>query len=198
MLLALLLAKQGVNVTILEGSDKLDDNPRAAHYAPSACVDLDRAGILDDIHAQGIVPNGVRWLKQDGTVICELEGDAIGKDYRHKMVCLPLNFVCQILYKHLQKQPTVEVKWEHKVTGLGQDEGKAWVDVETPSGTDRCEADYIVGCDGANSQIRRSLFGDFNFPGWSWDEQIVATNVGESPAGRAPFVRLQRDVEHFG
>jgi len=38
-------------------------------------------------------------------------------------------------------------------------------------------ADYVIGCDGANSKVRRSLFGDWNFPGFTWGEQIVATNL---------------------
>ncbi|KAK5311057.1 hypothetical protein LTR93_011844 [Exophiala xenobiotica] len=37
-------------------------------------------------------------------------------------------------------------------------------------------ADYVVGCDGANSLIRSSLLGD-DFPGSTWDLQIIATNT---------------------
>lgn len=65
------------------------------------------------------------------------------------------------------------IEWESKVTGTGQDGEKAWVEIE---GKGRREADYVVGCDGANSIVRRSLFGD-EFPGFTWDAQIIATNV---------------------
>lgn len=60
---------------------------------------------------------------------------------------------------------------------IGQSEDKSWVEVQTGNELKRLEVDYIVGCDGANSQIRKSLFGDWNFPSKTWDEQIVATNV---------------------
>jgi 2-polyprenyl-6-methoxyphenol hydroxylase-like FAD-dependent oxidoreductase len=40
----------------------------------------------------------------------------------------------------------------------------------------RKDADYVVGCDGANSTVRRLLYGD-SYPGRTWEEQIVATNV---------------------
>lgn len=93
------------------------------------------------------------------------------------MVCLPLDKLGKVLYDTLKAQPTSTIKWQHKVTNIGQDAKKAWVTVETLEGLKRLEADYIIGCDGANSQIRRSLFGDSNFPGKTWDEQIVATNV---------------------
>jgi 2-polyprenyl-6-methoxyphenol hydroxylase-like FAD-dependent oxidoreductase len=57
------------------------------------------------------------------------------------------------------------VKWRYRVVDIGQNEAQAWVFVETPTGRQRYEADYVIGYDGANSQIRRSLFGDLNFPG---------------------------------
>ena len=68
------------------------------------------------------------------------------------------------------------MEWGSKVMDIGQDEDKAWVEVEKADGRKRFEADYVVGCDGANSQVRRCLFGK-SFPGKTWDEQIVATNV---------------------
>lgn len=75
-----------------------------------------------------------------------------------------------------------EVEFDAEVVGVGQDEdgevgGRAWVEVKRKGGeVEREEADYVVGCDGANSIVRRSLFGD-QFPGFTWDAQIIATNV---------------------
>ena len=91
---------------------------------------------------------------------------------------LPLDKLGRILFRHLAAQPTAEVLFSHKVVSQGQDVNKAWVEAKISDGeTKKFEADYIVGCDGANSQIRRSLFGDLAFPGRTWDEQLVATNV---------------------
>jgi hypothetical protein len=39
------------------------------------------------------------------------------------------------------------------------------------------EADFIAGCGGANSIVDCSLFGDWDFLGKTWAEQLVATNV---------------------
>jgi len=51
------------------------------------------------------------------------------------------------------------------------------VEVETPEGRKVIVGDYVLGCDGANSQVRRSLFGDLNYPGETLESQIIATNV---------------------
>ncbi|KAH8807380.1 hypothetical protein F5884DRAFT_856961 [Xylogone sp. PMI_703] len=177
LLLGLLLAKQGVHVQVLEASDTLDNQPRACHYAPPSAVELSRAGVLHEIHEKGFVPGGVAWRKKDGSFIAGIDNSDIPADYPFRMVCLPLGEMIEIIYRHLEKQPTAEIKMNHRATGVGQDDSKAWVVVQTPDGEETYVADYIVGCDGANSQVRRSLFGDGEFPGWSWDKQIIATNV---------------------
>lgn len=119
-----------------------------------------------------------RW--DDHSIIAGLDGavlrDVDGQDLR--TMSLVLHDLDQLMLDEITSKYGGLILWKHKVVDIGQDEGKAWVDVETPEGKKRMEADYIVGCDGANSQIRRSLFGETNFPGFTWDKQIVATNVG--------------------
>ncbi|RFU29009.1 hypothetical protein B7463_g7319, partial [Scytalidium lignicola] len=178
LLLGLLLAKQGVTVQVLEASDQLDNQPRACHYSHPTAIELERAGVLNEIHVDGFCPRGVAWRKKDGSFIAGMEHkDRTAEYYDYRMVCLPLGEMIKIILKHLEKQPTAEIKMLHRVANVGQDDKKGWVQVQTPNGEEAFEADYIVGCDGANSQVRRSLFGDKGFPGWSWDKQIVATNV---------------------
>lgn len=164
-----------MKVEVLEASDKLDQQPRATHYAPPAVQVLRRAGVIDRIREQGIYMKQVCWRKPDGEYITGMNlMDLI--DYPDRLACLPLNRVCPIIMEDLVKFPGATIKWSHKVTGIGQDDTKAWVEVQTPDGEQKLEADYIIGCDGANSAVRRGLFGK-NFPGHTWDEQIVATNV---------------------
>lgn len=165
-----------MSVTILEAAAELDNRPRATHYGSPAVYELRRAGVMDDVMAEGLTTRKICWRKLDGTYLAGIDNDVLGDD-PDRVACLPLDRLGQILARHLQHQPTAELKWNHHVTGIGQDSDKAWVTVSTPEGDETMDADYIVGCDGANSQIRRSLHGDMTFPGKTWDEQIVATNV---------------------
>jgi 2-polyprenyl-6-methoxyphenol hydroxylase-like FAD-dependent oxidoreductase len=61
--------------------------------------------------------------------------------------------------------------------GIEHDEKEARVVCETPEGKKVLGADYVLGCAGANSQVRKSLFGGKNFPGETLHSQIIATNV---------------------
>lgn len=162
-------------VDIVDAAADLDNSPRATHYSSPSLHELRRAGILDDVRKQGFIPNGVKWRKLSGEMLAGITMDSV--PFEEKMVCLPLNKLLRIAKEHLDRQPNVQIKWSHKVLSIDQDGREASIVVETPHGQETLKAEYIVGCDGANSQIRRSLFGDFEFPGRTWDEQIVATNA---------------------
>lgn len=178
LVLSLLLAKQGINVLVLDGAEKLDEQPRATHYAAPATYELRRAGILQEVIDKGYTPDGVVWRDLDGKSLGGMSSATLSPE--DKIACLPLNRLTRIIMEHLEKQPSAEVRWSHKVLPtIGQDESSACIMVQTPDGEKKFSADYIVGCDGANSQIRRSLFGN-DFPGMTWDEQIVATNVSHA------------------
>ncbi|KAL2256687.1 hypothetical protein VTK26DRAFT_1303 [Humicola hyalothermophila] len=200
LLLALLLARAKIPVELLEQSAALDSNPRASHYTAESCAEFDRAGILGDVCAEGFFPDGVSWRRLDEhkTKLVEIRnpvpsqpgpnpntsggqgqgvGDVAGK---YRMVCLPLHRVGKIMERHLLAQESARIEYGCKVVDIGEDEGsgKAWVKVEREGGGDEVkEADYVVGCDGANSTIRKKLFGETEFPGFTWDKQIVATNI---------------------
>jgi 2-polyprenyl-6-methoxyphenol hydroxylase-like FAD-dependent oxidoreductase len=97
-----------------------------------------------------------------------------------RTVSLALQELDALMLEEFVKQGG-QVSWEHRVLEVQQDESKAWVKVQTPTENEKIiEADYVVGCDGANSIVRKSLFGE-EFPGFTWNQkQIVATNVSNT------------------
>ena len=178
MLLALMLLQAGIPTTLIDMASGVDENPRATHYGPPAMYELNRAGLGDELREQGFLLDTVCWRKLDGEIIAGLTTDPSNKD-PDRMVCLPLNRLGLLIQRHLKAQKNCDVRYGHKVIAIGQDGEKAWVQVDTWEGKKTLSASYIVGCDGANSQIRRSLFGDWEFPGRTWDRQVVATNVSD-------------------
>lgn len=121
------------------------------------------------------------WRKLDQTYIAGMDtSETLSDDPEHgdvRTVSLALQTLDALMLEDFQKEGG-QVSWEHRVLDVKQDESKAWVVVQTPEDKEKViEADYIVGCDGANSIVRKSLFGD-DFPGFTWHQkQIVATNV---------------------
>jgi 2-polyprenyl-6-methoxyphenol hydroxylase-like FAD-dependent oxidoreductase len=189
LLLALMLAKRNIPVLVLEGSAVLDDSPRAAYYGPPAVYELGRAGVLEEIRAQGFDPIITCWRKLDGTYLAGWDCSVVKDDF-DRLACMPLAALDQLLYRHATAQSNVRVLFNHKCVDVGQDEDKAWVEAETEEGIKRFEAQYVIGCDGASSTVRKRMFpGErgSDFPGWTWDKQVVATNVSEHSSQQAVF-----------
>ncbi|KAM0717487.1 hypothetical protein Q7P37_007339 [Cladosporium fusiforme] len=175
LLLALLLARKGIKVTVLEKSRELDRQPRASYYGTPSLHEFARAGVLEDVEKEAFHAMGMSWRHADGSLICQIIDDDMPKEYRR--LSLPLDSLLPLLQKHLDRHENARTLFGYEVIGLGQDEGRAWVDVKTDEGETRMYADYAVGCDGGNSTVRRKLFGPGKFPGKTWDVQIVATNT---------------------
>lgn len=188
LLLALYLSRAGINVRVLEAATEPDKQPRATHYGPAGVYELRRSGILEAMKEKGsFSPKSVSWRASDGSLLAALpkppappvsSGNTTPPD---GVVSLPLNLVVEILLEAVAAQPTAQVEFGCRVVDVGQDpEGNsAWIDVvrggegEKPT---RIEASYVVGCDGARSSVRGSLFGR-SFPGYTWDTWLVAVNV---------------------
>jgi 2-polyprenyl-6-methoxyphenol hydroxylase-like FAD-dependent oxidoreductase len=180
-----------LQVHIIEASDHLDQQPRAAHYGPPAIPEFSRAGILAELRSRGLTLNTLEWRSpKDHSRITGFDlrviSDVNGMDLRTS--CLVLQDLDQLMLDlFLENGGTIS--WEHKVVNVVQDKHTAWAEVELPSGEKKkIEADYIVGCDGANSTVRKSLFGN-DFPGFTWDAQIIATNV------RNPLTNERASIE---
>jgi len=170
------LAKAGIKVTLLEANSKLDDRPRAGIHAPCAVLEFMRAGVLDDIRAQGFIPGDIVWRTLDGKPVLEWK-DSTQAAKPEAMTTLPQGMLGAIMYKHAVASPNESVKFDHEVLNVHQDERRAWVTTQLPNGSqEEFYGDYVVGTDGANSQVRKSLFGDI-FNGHTRNAQIVATDV---------------------
>lgn len=168
---------------IVEAAAQLDQQPRAAHYGGPAIPEFERAGVAEKIRERGMVLDTLCWRRaEDHAYMAGFDAgrvlrDVDGHDLRTH--CLALQELDQLLLDEVVGRYGGRIDWEHRVVAVGQDADAAWVEVEVRGGEGSrkvIKADYVVGCDGANSTVRKSLFGD-EFPGFTWDAQIIATNV---------------------
>ncbi|CAI6340539.1 unnamed protein product [Periconia digitata] len=176
MVLSMVLARAGIKVTLLEKESSTDERPRAAHLTPPTMKLLGRAGLADDVRRKGWTPKNFAWRKLDGTVITSIEDFAQSKNPESTVV-LPLGPLGKIILEHASKEDNITIKFNHSVVGVSQDGESAWALVRKEDGTEfKVAGDYVVGCDGGTSSVRKSLYGR-NFPGQTWDERLIASNV---------------------
>ncbi|KAK2590142.1 hypothetical protein QQS21_012171 [Conoideocrella luteorostrata] len=184
LLLAILLARSNIPSTVLESWDQVDERLRATQYGVPATRVFRRAGILDDIRSESITHfPAICWRSvQTGDILTGIDLSVVSKD-PDRMTILPLNQILQIMLRHCREKYSdlVTLLFNHKVIDIQQHSTRAWAMVEVgkeneAKSTVNFEADYLVGCDGGQSSVRKILF-QRNWPGETFASRILVQNV---------------------
>src|SRR5579862_3996850 len=172
LVIALMLAREGIKVTVLEANHEVIQSPRAMAYGVAAVEVLEKAGIAQDCRDTGLgEADVIRWITVDGKEIARIPRPAAKYD---PVIC-GQHLVAAIILKHMEPYHHAKVLFNHKVTAL-EDHGDSVTTVcETPDGTVKVTGRYLVGADGARSTVRK-LIG-CTFDGFTYDKMVVATNL---------------------
>lgn len=177
LLTALGLARQGIEVSVLDTEPQVVRSPRAAVYFHTTISILRKLGLSDDAHRIGLSSTEflMHWL-ETGEVMSSDMRDALepGQEFDHNLH-FGQHILAELVMEHLARLPGTRVLWNHTVKSLGQDGAKARVLVDTPEGEATFEADWIIGTDGARSTVRQLL--GLPFEGFTWPDRFVATNI---------------------
>lgn len=174
LLTALALAQENISVIVLEADNKVSDAPRASVYFPSTITALDKLGMLDDVTAAS--QKGVSFATRipEFKFISEIQHSVMkGITHEYQLHC-GQDELARIAIRHGEKFG-VDVRLNHTVQSLSQDSNGVSLIVMTPDGEKTFNADYVIGCDGARSTIRKLL--SLTFDGHTWSNRFVATNV---------------------
>lgn len=175
--LSLALARAGIEVTLVDREDNVDARPRAAHMTAPGVQIFKRAGVYEDVQRAGFCPKDWTFRSIDGSSIVKIEDVGMSRS-PDATIAMPSGTLCKILLSHVERNSQITLKWGCKVLDVGQDEDSAWILVNGQDGTEKkLRGDFVCGCDGGTSQVRKSMFGERSFPGKTWDVQFVATDV---------------------
>lgn len=75
--------------------------------------------------------------------------------------------LAEIILQHALKLDSFDLRWSHRFAGVTQDENGVTVCAVTPKGEKFFKADYVIGCDGGGSSVRRALC--IPFEGYTWE-----------------------------
>jgi 3-(3-hydroxy-phenyl)propionate hydroxylase len=178
LMLAGELALAGVDVGVVErrANQELAGSRAGGLHARSIEV-LDQRGIAERFIAEGEVHNAVHF---------HMPLDISDAPTRHNYVlALWQNDIERILSRWVEEL-SVPIYREREVTGFAQDE--AGVDVQLSNGQ-VLRADYLVGCDGGRSVIRKSA--GIDFPGW---EATMSWLIAEIETTQEPEWGFRNDA----
>lgn len=156
--LALELARRSVPLRILDKSPQASTLDRATVLHPLTLEMLDRAGLVT-----GFLQSGVRMRRalqyNESKLISEMPMDTGDSRFRFELAISQAS-VERVLRERLQELGT-QVEWGTEIVTLDQTPEKVILN-------NQIEADWVVGCDGYHSTVRRLLevpFEGDDYPG---------------------------------
>lgn len=167
---AIACARKGLHVTLLESERGIDHSPRAATTHPSTLEMLAELELFEEFRSVGLVARHFQfWDGVTKTPIAEFDHEVLRDE-------TPFPFVVQteqhklseIGLRRLSKMSGVKVRLGVNVVDLAQESGGVRVIADDG---EEDSFDYVVGCDGGRSTVRRSMGIDFE--GYTWPERFL-------------------------
>ena len=156
MVLGLLLARAGVEVTVLEKHADFLRDFRGDTVHPSTLRLLDDLGLWQKFTAlpQSKVEQAA--LDLDGTSLTMVDFRRLRQPHPY-IAMVPQWDLLDLLADAAQAEPTFGLRLEHEVTGLLTEGGRTvGVRYRTPAGEGELRADLTVACDGRTSVVRQA------------------------------------------
>lgn len=172
---------------IFEKSYQLQTGPRAAgHYGPDLEV-MKRAGIYEIFAEAAHFQDGLVFRAppvDDGK-----GGKTFGRDIatiREPQLTFPQSTIVPLLVMEIAKTGLAKIHFGKEVVGIKQDENLVILSTKgcKTGEVEQVKGEYLAGTDGGRSVVR-SLLG-IGFPGHTWKERVIATNVTLTNEALAP------------
>lgn len=172
---ALVLARAGVTVTVLEAGEALATESRASTFHPPSLEMLADLGVLEPLMERGLVSTGFQYRDRTTGPIADLDlGILAGETpYPFRVQC-EQSKLTPILLAELEAMPHVTVRFGQRVVAASTDGDSATVRTEAGA---TFSADWVIGADGANSQVRQTA--GFTFEGMTYPERFLVASTTE-------------------
>jgi 2-polyprenyl-6-methoxyphenol hydroxylase-like FAD-dependent oxidoreductase len=168
--LAIELAYRGVRCLVVEQTDGSVDFPTTNLANTRTVEHLRRWGLADRMRFQSGYPtdyprNYLFVTSMDGYEIARFDHPANGDPGSRSQyspegrLWISKPYFDPVLHGHVKMLPTVEGRYDTSCESFQQDDQKVLVEIvhRETGRRDRIEADYLIGCDGGRSAIRRAL-----------------------------------------
>lgn len=196
---ALLLARAGVGTLLLEQTPTCATDLRASTFQPSTLDMLAKIGLFDALAAQGLKAPVYQYRSERNKTIFNFDLGEIADRTAH-----PYRLQCEqwklagLASAKIAAEPTGTVLFSRRVVAFDQDDAGVDVHAETPTAIETYRADYVIGCDGANSIIRKWL--GVEFEGFTYGEKFLCFSTDLPVENYVPnlcYVNYMADPEEW-
>ncbi len=170
------LVQAGVPVTVFEAGADLSEESRASTFHPPTLDMLDRLGASAPLIAQGLIAPQFQYRSKRHGVLAQFDfgeiADVTGHPYRVQCEQFKLT---RILHQQLSAKAEFELQFNARVKEVTQHGAGVEIAIERNGRTDRRSGRWLIGADGARSDVRRAV--GIEFPGFTWPERFLVVST---------------------
>jgi 3-(3-hydroxy-phenyl)propionate hydroxylase len=170
------LVRGGVPVTVFEAGPDLSEESRASTFHPPTLDMLDRLGAAEPLIAQGLTAPQFQYRTKQHGVLAQFDFGAIADVTAHPYrVQCEQSKLTRILYQQLHGDSNFELQFDSPIRHVTQSSGGVEITVERKERSETRSGRWLIGADGARSDVRRSL--GIEFPGFTWPERFLVVST---------------------
>ncbi len=179
------LVQSGVPVTVFEAGPTLSEESRASTFHPPTLDMLQTLSAAEPLIARGLIAPRFQYRSKRHGVMGEFDfstlADVTGHPYR---VQSEQSNLTRILHDRLAGNPLFQAQFDSRVAGVTQAPSAVTVTVERNGRTETHAGRWLIGADGARSDVRRAL--GIAFEGFTWPERFLVVSTPFDFAGVVP------------
>ena len=174
--LALYLARREIPVLLLEREPALPRDLRASTFHPPSLEMLNELGVAAPMIERGLVVGRYQYRDRRTGEVAEFDMSLIADEtlfpYRLQLEQYELT---GIIARVLRRHASAQLLFGHEVTGFEQDADGVAVAVATAEGPRTLRGSFLVGADGASSNVRKAA--QIGFGGFTYDEKFLVAST---------------------
>jgi 3-(3-hydroxy-phenyl)propionate hydroxylase len=170
------LVLNGVPVTVFEAGIDLSEESRASTFHPPTLDMLDQLGAAKPLIAQGLTAPQFQYRSKRHGVLAQFDFAAIADATRHPFrVQCEQSKLTRIFYEELRGNSAFEIQFNSAVAGVTQHGSGVEVVITRNGRSETRSGRWLIGADGARSEVRRAL--GIEFEGFTWPERFLVVST---------------------
>jgi 3-(3-hydroxy-phenyl)propionate hydroxylase len=170
------LVRNGVPVTVFEAGIDLSEESRASTFHPPTLDMLDQLGAAKPLIAQGLTAPQFQYRSKRHGVLAQFDFAAIADATRHPFrVQCEQSKLTRIFYEELRGNSAFEIQFNSAVAGVTQHGSGVEVVITRNGRSETRSGRWLIGADGARSEVRRAL--GIEFEGFTWPERFLVVST---------------------
>jgi len=170
------LVRHGIPVTVLEAGPDLSTESRASTFHPPTLDMLADLDVVKPLIEQGLIAPKLQYRNRRDGLIAQFDFGDIADQTRH-----PFRLQCEqskltrIIHDKLRGNPDFEIAFASPVRGVTENSDSVTVTVERGGRSEAHDYRWLIGADGARSDVRRAL--GIGFEGFTWPERYLVVST---------------------